>query len=68
MNRLGFTQPAYAECGDNLLNGDDMTTETQSQSQDRDYEATTRRFPFAVFVVVELLCTGALVASVILWM
>jgi hypothetical protein len=45
-----------------------MKTETQSQSQDRDREATTGRFPLALFVVVELLCTGALVASVILWM
>jgi hypothetical protein len=49
-----------------LLNGDEMTTETQSQ--DRDREARTGRFPLALFVVVELLCTGALVASVILWM
>jgi hypothetical protein len=51
-----------------------MMTEAQSQSQDRDREATTGRFsttgrfPLALFVVVELLCTGALVASVILWM
>jgi hypothetical protein len=80
MHRLDFTQPRNAECGDNLLNGDAMTTEAQSQPQDRDREATTRRFPttsrfsttdrfpLALFVVVELLCTGALVASVILWM
>jgi hypothetical protein len=47
-----------------------MKTEAQSQSatQDRDREATTRRSPLAWFVVCELLCTGALVASVILWM
>jgi hypothetical protein len=45
-----------------------MKTETQSQSQGRDREATTGRFPLALFVVAELLCTGALVASVILWM
>ena len=44
-----------------------MKTETQSQSQDRDREATTGRFPLALFVVVELLCTGVLLASVILW-
>jgi hypothetical protein len=46
-----------------------MKTETQSQSQDRDRdrEATTGRFPLALFVVAELLCTGVLVASVILW-
>jgi hypothetical protein len=55
-------------------------SQSQSQSQDRDREATTGRFPttgrfsttdrfpLALFVVVELLCTGALVASVILWM
>jgi hypothetical protein len=47
---------------------------TEAQSKDRDREATTGRFPttdrfpLALFVVVELLCTGALVASVILWM
>jgi hypothetical protein len=68
MNRLGSRNPRDAECGDDLLNGDEMKTETQSQSQDRDREATTGRFPLALFVVVELLCTGALVASVILWM
>jgi hypothetical protein len=45
-----------------------MKTETQSQSQERDREATAGRFPLARFVVAELLCTGALVASVILWM
>jgi hypothetical protein len=47
-----------------------MKTEPQSQSQskDRDREAMTGRFPLALFVVAELLCTGALVASVILWM
>jgi hypothetical protein len=47
-----------------------MKTETQSRSQSksRDREATPGRFPLAVFVVTELLCTGALVASVILWM
>lgn len=61
--------PRDAECGDNLLNGDEMKTETQSQSQsqDRDREATTGRFPLALFVVAEVLCTGVLVASVILW-
>jgi hypothetical protein len=40
----------------------------EAQSQDRNREATTRRFPLALFIVAELLCTGALVASVILWM
>ncbi len=44
-----------------------MNAETQSQSQDRDREATTRRFPLALLVVAELLCTGVLVASLILW-
>ncbi len=34
-----------------------MNTETQSQSQDRDREATKGRFPLALFVVAELLCT-----------
>jgi hypothetical protein len=67
MNRLDFANPRDAECGDNLLNGDEMKTETQSQSQDRGREATTGRFPLALFVVVELLCTGVLVASLILW-
>ena len=40
----------------------------EAESQDRNREATTRRFPLALFIVAELLCTGALVASVILWM
>ena len=44
-----------------------MTTETQSQSQDRDREATSGRYRLALFVVAELLCTGVLVASLILW-
>lgn len=50
-------------------NGDEMRTDTESQSesQDRDREATTGRFPLALFVLAELLCTGVLVASVILW-
>ena len=41
---------------------------TETHSQDRDREATTGRFPLALFVVCELICTGVLVASVILWM
>lgn len=45
-----------------------MQTESQSQSEDRDRYAMTGRFPLVVFVAVELLCTGALIASVILWM
>ena len=40
----------------------------KAQSQAADPEATTRRFPLAVFIVAELLCTGALVAAAILWM
>ena len=46
-----------------------MKAETQSQSQDRDddREATSGRFPLALFVVAEVLCTGVLVASVLLW-
>ena len=51
---------------DNLLNGDEMKTEAQSHNRDR--EATTGRFRLALFVVVELLCTGALVALVVLSM
>ena len=42
-----------------------MKTETQPQGRDR--EATSGRFPLALFVVCELLCTGVLVASAILW-
>ena len=42
--------------------------EPEAQSQDRDRDATTGRFPLAVFIVAELLCTGAIVASVLLWM
>jgi hypothetical protein len=48
------------------VEGDEMQRE--AQPQDREREATTRRFPLALFVVAELLCTGALVASAILWM
>ena len=44
-----------------------MNIETESHSHDRDREATNGRFPLALFVVAELLCTGALIASVILW-
>jgi hypothetical protein len=44
--------------------GDDMKTE--AQSDDRDREAATGRFPFALYVVAELLCTGALVAWLLL--
>ena len=41
---------------------------TKAQPQSRDREVTTGRFPIALFVVAELLCTGTLVAAVILWM
>jgi hypothetical protein len=41
---------------------------SEAQSQDRDREATTGRSPLALWIVVELLCTGALVAAVIVWM
>ena len=44
-----------------------MRSETQPQSRDRDREATPDRFRLILFVVAELLCTGVLVASVILW-
>ena len=43
-----------------------MKAKAQSQATNR--EATTRRFPLALFIVAELLCTGALVAGAILWM
>jgi hypothetical protein len=39
---------------------------TEAQPHDRDREPATDRFPFALFVVAELLCTGALVAWVVL--
>ena len=68
MNTLGFTQPRVTpSVASNPLNGDEMKTETETQSQDHDREATTGRFPLALFIVAELLCTGVLVASVILW-
>jgi hypothetical protein len=41
-----------------------MKTETQSHDSDR--EARTGRFSLALFVVAELLCTGALVAWIVL--
>ena len=40
----------------------------KAQYQAPDNEAATRRFPLAVFIVAEVLCTGALVAAAILWM
>ena len=43
-----------------------MKAKAQSQAPDR--EAATRRFPVALFIVAEVLCTGALVAAAILWM
>ena len=42
-----------------------MKTDAQSNSRDR--EATTARSGFALFVVAELLCTGALVVWVVLY-
>jgi len=66
MSRLASRNPRDAECGDNLLNGDEMKTKAQPPARDR--EVTTGRFPIALFVVAELLCTGTLVAAVILWM
>jgi hypothetical protein len=39
---------------------------TEAQSRNRDREATTARL--GLFVVAELLCTGALVALVALYM
>ena len=66
MDSLGSRNPRDADCGDNLLNGDEMKTEAQSHSRDR--EATTARFRLGLFVVAELLCTGALVALVVLYM
>jgi hypothetical protein len=50
-----------------LLKGE-HEMQTESKSKDRDREATAGRFPVSLFVVAELLCTGALVASVIVWM
>lgn len=40
----------------------------EAQSHNRDREATTDRSRLALFVVVELLCTGALIALVVLYM
>jgi hypothetical protein len=45
----------------------EITVKTEAQSEDRDREATTGRFPLALFVVAEVLCTGALIGSVLLW-
>jgi hypothetical protein len=43
-----------------------MKTEAQSHSRIR--EATTDRFRLGLFIVAELLCTGAIVAWVVLYM
>ena len=40
----------------------------EAQFRNRGREATTARFRLALFVVAELLCTGALVALVVLYM
>ena len=61
---MGSRNPRDAECGDNLVNGDEMKTEAQSNNRDR--EATTARFGLALFVAAEVLCTGALVVWVVL--
>jgi hypothetical protein len=39
---------------------------SEAHSPNRDREARTGRFSLALFVVAELLCTGALVAWVVL--
>ena len=39
---------------------------TEAQSHNRDPELTTGRFRLTLFVVAELLCTGALVAWLVL--
>jgi hypothetical protein len=41
---------------------------TEAQPRNRDRGATTVRFRLALFVVAELLCTGALIALVGLYM
>jgi hypothetical protein len=66
MIRLRSRKTRDAECGEHLSTETKMKAEAQSQAPDR--EATTRRFPLALFVAAELLCTGALVAAAILWM
>lgn len=66
IDSIDSRNPRDVECGDNLLNGDEMKTEAQSHN--RDGKATTVRSPLALFVVAELLCAGALVAWVVLWM
>jgi hypothetical protein len=66
MNSLELRNPRDAECGDNLVNGDEMRSEPQSKS--RDGEATTARSRLALFVVAELLCTGAFVTLLVLYM
>ena len=40
----------------------------KAQSQAPDHDAAARRFPLALFIVADVLCTGALVAAAILWM
>ena len=42
--------------------------EAKRRSNAPDPEATTRRSALVLFVLAELLCTGVLVAAVILWM
>ena len=62
-----FTPPRDAECGDNLLNGGRDENRSPVPGP-----LTAKRRPAvslsAGLIAAELLCTGALVASVILWM
>jgi hypothetical protein len=66
MARLRSRKTRNAERGENLSTEDEMKAKAQPQAPD--HEAATRRFPLALFIVAELLCTGALVAAAVLWM
>ena len=65
LKSVGVTQPRDAECGDNLVNGDGMKDEAQSDN--RDSEARTRRARFGLFLAAEVLYR-TLVVWVILYM
>ena len=43
-----------------------MTTDNRSDDRDREARQANAGFPLALFVIAELLCTGALIALIVL--
>ena len=66
LKSVGVTQPRDAECGDNLVNGESLKNEAQSDN--RVSETITRRARFGLFLAAEIVCRRTLVVWVILYM